>query len=118
MCLLWFSFCHRRYQEDKVEDGRGKGQSGLLMGVGGSQTSTGARSPAVGQPKLGSAQQPHQSQAGFSHRTPVSIKSGGRAELGLAAPEEEEEEEAGRQLEAFSLCSVWGDAGNFLDRTA
>lgn len=27
MCLLWFSLCHRHYQEDKVEDGWRKGQS-------------------------------------------------------------------------------------------
>lgn len=42
MCLLWFSLCHRHYQEDKVEDGWRKGRSwqgrswvGMFMGVWG-----------------------------------------------------------------------------------
>lgn len=48
MCLLWFSLCHRHYQEDKAEDGRGEGQRGLFTGVGAAGPSTGARSPAVG----------------------------------------------------------------------
>lgn len=37
--------------------------------------------------------------AGLCHRTPTSIEPGGRAELGLAAPEEEEEEKQGSSSE-------------------
>lgn len=105
MCLLWFSLCHRHFQEDEVEDGWKKGQSWLgasrvVHGCGGQ---LGPRSvPAVLLCRGRSW--------GLSHRTPVSVESGGRAEPGLAAPEEEEAAAGSWRL---SLRSAVFLGGNF-----
>lgn len=85
MCLLWFSLCHRHCQEGEVEDGW-PGAGRTAGGCGAAGRSPGAPGPA--------ARWPRPAVPG-SLLVPPEPEPGGRAELGPAAPEEEEEAAGG-----------------------
>lgn len=113
MCLLWFSLCHRHYQEGEVEDGWRKGQSWLgvgrvVHGCGGQLDSpsapavllfdgcSGGLPSSLISPRLVSL---------TGHRRLSSQEE----ELGPALLPQRRRQQAGRQLEAFPpLCSIFG----------